>query len=236
MPHILLIVANPATSPVTGWPIGFWWAELSHTWHAFHEAGYDMTICSPNGGDLDADMWSDPEHESGYAAHDLISQGFKTSPMTKDLIKNTPKLADCDPGQFDAIFVVGGQSPMVTMIDDTATQNYVARFYEAGKITALVCHGTCLLLKAKLSDGSLLVSGKTWTGFANSEEQYAEGAAGQKIQPFWIETEAKKIEGTNFITAPPLAPFAIRDGNLITGQQQNSAAAAAREVIAALGR
>ncbi|MEM9794581.1 MAG: type 1 glutamine amidotransferase domain-containing protein, partial [Pseudomonadota bacterium] len=84
--------------------------------------------------------------------------------------------------------------------------------------------------------GSLLVTGKTWTGFADSEEQYAEGAVGQKIQPFWIETEAKKIEGTNFITGGPLAEFAVRDGNLITGQQQVSAAAAARKVIEALGR
>ncbi|MEM1066188.1 MAG: type 1 glutamine amidotransferase domain-containing protein [Pseudomonadota bacterium] len=236
MPHILMIVANPATSPVTGWPIGFWWAELSHAWHAFHEAGYEITICSPEGGDLAADMWSDPEHESGYAAHDILSQGFKTAPTTRDLIKGTPKLADCDPSGFEALFVVGGQSPMVTLIDDAETQGYVARFYEAGKITALVCHGTCMLLKAKLSDGSLLVSGKTWTGFANSEEQYAEGAAGQKIQPFWIEDEAKKIDGTNFIVNAPLAAFAVRDGNLITGQQQNSAAATAREVIAALGR
>ncbi len=236
MPHILMIVANPATSPVTGWPIGFWWAELSHAWLAFHEAGYEITVASPDGGDLAADMWSDPEHESGYAAHDIISLGFKTAPVTKNLILGTPRLADLDASSFDALFVVGGQSPMVSMIDDTATQGFVASFYESGRITALVCHGTCLLLKTRLSDGSLLVGGKTWTGFANSEEQYAESAAGQKLQPFWIEDEARKIDGTNFITAGPMAAFAIRDGNLVTGQQQNSSGAAAREVIAALGR
>ncbi|MEO0811823.1 MAG: type 1 glutamine amidotransferase domain-containing protein, partial [Myxococcota bacterium] len=105
-----------------------------------------------------------------------------------------------------------------------------------GRITAAVCHGTCVLLKAKLSSGKLLVDGKTWTGFADSEETYAESAVGTKIQPFWIETEARKIPNTNFVTGGPLAEFAVRDGNLITGQQQVSSAAAARMVIEALGR
>ncbi|MEM8871545.1 MAG: type 1 glutamine amidotransferase domain-containing protein [Pseudomonadota bacterium] len=234
--RILMLAANPTTSPVTGWPIGFWWAELSHAWLEFNHAGYDITIASPDGGDLEGDGFSEPEHESGYSAHDIISQGFKTASATRDLIKGTPALSDLDLAGFDAIFVVGGQSPMVSMIDDTRVHDAVASFYEAGKITSAVCHGTCVLLRTKLKDGSLLVTGKTWTGFADSEEQYAEGAVGQKIQPFWIETEAKKIEGTNFITGGPLAEFAVRDGNLITGQQQVSAAAAARKVIEALGR
>lgn len=235
MPHILMIVANPATSPVTGWPVGFWWAELSHAWLAFREAGYQITVASPAGGDLQADGWSDPEHESGYSAHDVISMGFKHGPTTRDIIRGTPRLADLDRGAFDAIFVVGGQAPMVTLIDDSETQDFVARFYESGRITALVCHGTCLLLKTRLSDGTLLCAGRTWTGFANSEESYAENAAGRKLQPFWIETEARRIDGTNFITAGPMASFAVRDGTLVTGQQQNSSGRAAREVIAALG-
>jgi len=121
------------------------------------------------------------------------------------------------------------------MIDDARVHSAVSGFYEAGKITSAVCHGTCVLLKTKLSDGSLLVNGKTWTGFADSEEHYAETAVGQKIQPFWIETEARKIAGTNFITGGLLAEFAVRDGTLITGQQQVSATAAAHKVIEALG-
>ena len=232
---ILMLAANPATSPVTGWPIGFWWAELSHAWLEFSHAGYDITIASPDGGDLEADGFSDPDHESGYSAKDIISKGFKESKATRDLIRNTPALADLDLEDFDAIFVVGGQSPMVSMIDDARVRKAVADFYESGKITSAVCHGTCVLLKATLSDGTLLVNGKTWTGFANSEEEYAESAVGRKIQPFWIETEARKIAGTNFVTGGALAEFAVRDGNLITGQQQVSSAAAARKIIAALG-
>lgn len=236
MPKVLMIVANPATSPVTGWPIGFWWAELSHAWLAFSEAGYEVTVASPGGGDLAADAWSDPEHDSGYSAHDIVSLGFKQAAHTAALLKGTPRLADLDMARFDALFVVGGQSPMVTMIDDAALQALVARHYEAGKITAAVCHGTCILLKTRLSTGELLVKDKTWTGFANSEERYAEKAAGQKLQPFWIEDEARKIAGTNFVTGGPFARFALRDGLLITGQQQVSSGAAADLVIAALGR
>lgn len=235
MTKVLMITANPATSPVTGWPIGFWWAELSHAWLEFTHAGYEITVASTDGGDLEADGWSDPEHESGYAATDLISLGFKTSPVTSGLIKDTPALSDINPDDFDAIFIVGGQSPMVSMIDNDAVHQFVADFHATGKITAAVCHGTCVLLKAKDAEGNLIVKGKTWTGFANSEERYAESAAGLKIQPFWIEDEAAKIEDTNFITGGLLAEFAVRDGNLITGQQQVSSAATARKVIEALG-
>ena len=233
--RILMIVANPAVSPVTGWPVGFWWAELSHAWLAFDEAGYEITIASPQGGDLAADDYSDPEHESGYSAHDIVSLGFKRAVPTRDLIRNTPSLDQIDADAFDAVFVVGGQSPMVTMVDDEKSQALLARFYESGRITAAVCHGTCLLLKTRLSNGELLVQGKTWTGFANSEEAYAESAIGTKIQPFWIETEARKLANTNFVTGGTMVEFAVRDGHLITGQQQMSAKAAARKVIEALG-
>jgi len=123
---ILMIAANPATSPVTGWPIGFWWAELSHAWLEFTNAEYDVTIASPRGGDLIGDGYSDPEDESGYSAHDIVSLGFKHAAATRDLIKNTPALVDLDVADFDALFVVGGQSPMVTMVDDEALHNVLA--------------------------------------------------------------------------------------------------------------
>jgi putative intracellular protease/amidase len=125
---------------------------------------------------------------------------------------------------------------MVTFRGNDRLQKLVARFYEAGKITALVCHATCLLLDTRLSSGDLLVKGKTWTGFATSEEKFADGFAGKRIQPFWIEDEARKIEGTNFVVDQMFREFALRDGLLVTGQQQYSGAAAARLVIEALGR
>lgn len=234
--RILVIAANSAVSPVTGWPIGFWWAELAHPYWAFHEAGYMTDIVSPKGGDLIADAYSDPEDASGYSAHDILSLGFKTSPAHSALLKPTKSIAEVDLAGYDALFLLGGQSPMVTMIDDEALHAFIARAYEAGKVVAVVCHGTCVLLKTRLSNGELLVRDKTWTGFADSEEDFADSFVGKRIQPFRIEEEARKLEGTNFIVHGRFEPFAIRDGNLITGQQQNSGAAAARLVIEALGR
>jgi putative intracellular protease/amidase len=232
---VLIIAANPGTSPTTGWPVGFWWAELTHPYWTFAEAGYDIEIASPKGGDLATDSYSDPEDDSGYSAHDLISLGFKKSPTHAALLKATKPIAEIDPLAYDAIFVVGGQSPMITMIDDTELHAFVARAYEAGRILAVVCHGTCILLKTRLSNGDLLVKGKTWTGFANSEEAFADSFVGMKIQPFWIEDEAKALPDTNFVVHGRFRSFALRDGNLITGQQQYSGAAAAELVVEALG-
>lgn len=157
---VLLIAANPATSPTTGWPIGFWWAELTHPYWAFTEAGYEVEIRSPRGGALQADGYSDPEDASGYSAHDILSLGFKTSKAHAALLENTRPIEGVKAADYDALFVTGGQSPMVTFRGDAALQALVTDF----------------------------------------------------------------------------RPFAVRDGRLVTGQQQNSGAAAARLVIEALGR
>ena len=230
-----MVVANPSTSPTTGWPVGFWWAELSHPYWTFAEAGYEVELRSPDGGALQADGYSDPEDASGYSAHDLLSLGFKKSPKHLALLAGTRSVDDADPAGYDALFLVGGQSPMITFRGNEKVQRLVARFYEAGRVTALVCHATCVLLETRLSKGELLVKGKTWTGFATSEEKFADGFVGKRIQPFWIEDEARRIEGTHFVVDQMFREFAVRDGLLVTGQQQYSGAAAARLVIEALG-
>jgi putative intracellular protease/amidase len=234
--RVLLVAANPGTSPVTGWPVGFWWAELTHPYWVFSEAGYDVDIVSPKGGDLSADSFSDPEDSSGYSAHDILSLGFKSSGAHAAMLRDTRPIAEVDLAPYDAVFLAGGQSPMVTMADDAELHAFVARAFEAGKILAVVCHGTCVLLKTRLSSGDLLVTGRTWTGFANSEEAFADAFVGMKMQPFWIEDEARALRDTNFVVSGRFKPFAIRDGNLITGQQQYSGAAAAELVVDALGR
>jgi putative intracellular protease/amidase len=234
--RILMVAANPSTSTTTGWPIGFWWAELTHPYWAFTEAGYDVEIRSPLGGALQADGYSDPEDASGYSAHDILSLGFKKSPTHAALLQNTKSLDNADPAGYAGVFLAGGQSPMYTFRGNGKLEHLLSRFYEAGKITALVCHATCLLLDTKLSSGELLVKNKTWTGFANSEEQFADNFVGKRIQPFWIEDEARRIPHTNFVVDQMFREFAVRDGLLVTGQQQYSGAAAARLVIEALGR
>jgi putative intracellular protease/amidase len=231
---ILLIAANPAVSKQTGWPIGFWWAELTHPYAAFREAGHAVEIRSPAGGPLQADSYSDPEDPSGYSAEDLVSLGFKKSPAHIALIQDTRSIAGADVAQHDAVFVLGGQSPMYTFRGNAELAALVAAFHQAGKPTALVCHGTCVLLEARLASGRLLVDGRTWTGFATAEEKIADSVVGQRIQPFWIEEEARKIPATRFVTGEAFRPFAVRDGNLVTGQQQVSGRAAAELVIALL--
>jgi putative intracellular protease/amidase len=233
--RVLIVASNPATSEQTGFAIGFWWAELTHPYWEFIEHGYVVDIASPDGGALRADSWSDPRDPSGYSADDLLSLGFINSPHHAALIESTRALADVDLTGYDAVLLVGGQGPMYTFFRDERVHDLVRDSYEAGKITAIICHATCVLLKVRLSDEQLLVNGKTWTGFANAEEDFADNYVGQKIQPFRIEDEAKALSGTNFIVAGRFWPHAIRDGNLITGQQQYSGAAAARLVIEALG-
>ena len=231
---ILMIASNPAVSGTTGWPIGVWYAELSHPYWVFSEAGYTVEIASLEGGEIRFDGFSDPEDASQYAAFDYISLGFKKDPAKMALTKNTLKLSTVNTDDYKAIFVCGGQGPMYTMYKNPELLQFVSRFYQTGKPTAAICHGTCVLLDAKLSNGEYLVKGKKWTGFANSEENYADAYVGKKIQPFRIEDEARKIPNTNFVVGPMFSVFAIKDGNLITGQQQNSGAKAAELVLKAL--
>lgn len=231
---VLMIASNPATSSTTGWPIGVWYAELTHPFWVFNEAGYSVDIASLNGGEINFDGFSDPEDESKYAAFDYVSLGFKKDAQKMALTKNTIKLSAVNIDDYKAIFVCGGQGPMVTMYKNKEIQEFVSRFYLTGKPTAAICHGTCLLLDTKLPNGKYLVQGKKWTGFANSEENYADAYVGKKIQPFRIEDEARKMPDSKFEVAHMFEAFAVRDGNLITGQQQNSGAKAAELVLQAL--
>jgi putative intracellular protease/amidase len=233
--RVLVLASNPAVSEQTGWPIGFWWAELTHPYWEFTEHGYEVEVASPDGGALEGDKWSDPRDESRYSADDLISLGFINSPEHAKLVAEPKPLADVAVEDYDALLVIGGQGPMYTFYRSEAVHALLGDFYEAGKPVAVICHATCALLEARLSDGSLLVEGKTWTGFANSEEDYVDDFVGHRVQPFRIEDEAKKLSGTNFIVASRFKSHAVRDGLLITGQQQYSGAAAARFVIEALG-
>lgn len=234
--RILMVASSPSVSAQTGWPIGFWAAELTHPLRVFQEAGYEVELVSTEGGTLQMDGYSDPTDASGYSAHDIISLGYLQKPEFRQMLENTRKLTAVKHDDYAAIFLVGGQGPMYTFRGNTDLQQLFASFYEAGKPSAAVCHSTTLLLEARTSDGQLLVNGKTWTGFADAEEDFADQAVGMKIQPYRIEEEARKITGTTFKVAAPFSSYAIQDGNLITGQQQNSGAAAAEMVVELLSR
>ena len=228
---VLLIASNPAISKQTGWPIGVWAAEVIHPYWELSFAGYTVDIASPDGGEVKIDGFSDPEDASKYAAWDYVSLGFLKDPTKAALLKNTIKLSTVNPKDYKAIMVCGGQGPMYTFYENTELQKFFVDFYLTGKPTAAICHGTCILLKTKLPDGKYLVEGKKWTGFASSEENYADAYVGKQIQPFRIEDLARKMPNSKFTVAPMFESYAVQDGNLITGQQQNSGADAARLII-----
>src|SRR5262245_39653611 len=233
-PKVLMVVANPTVSTTTGWHVGFWAAELTHPYYAFDQARYNVTIASPDGGKVEIDALSDPRDESQWSADDVISMGFLNTPELVGLLEDTPLVADLELGKFDAIVVGGGNAPMFQFRQNEELKRAIAAFYEAEKPTALLCHGVSALIDVQLSDGTYLVAGKTVTGFANVEEDYVDGAVGQKVMPYRIEDELRK-RGANYIQAGLFKDFAVRDGRLITGQQQYSGARVARLVIAALG-
>jgi putative intracellular protease/amidase len=232
--HILLIVANPSISSTLGIPVGFWASELIHPYDAFLKEGCQLTIASPNGGKVEFDSFSDPRDTSGYSKADVLSLQYINQPKFMALLESTVAITDLRMADFDAIVVCGGQSPMFTFRQNKTLVQLFTTFYETGKPTAVLCHGTCILLETKLTNGNYLIQGKTITGFANSEEDYADQVVGQKVMPFRIEDEAKQL-GANFITKEAFASHALQDGNLITGQQQNSGAETAGLVLAALG-
>jgi len=241
--RIAIVIANPALSTTTQWPVGFWWSELTHPYFVLTEAGYQIEVFSPNGGECQADAMSDPRDSSGYSASDLISMGFIATPTLAALIETTRKVSEIDVDRFDALIVAGGQAPMFTYDKATALLAKFVEFFEAGKVAAALCHGVALLRYAKLSNGQYLAKGKTVTGFANVEEDFADNAVwslnllqrDKHIMPWRIEDELQRL-GANYVQAGMWRGFAVRDGNLITGQQNFSGEDTARLVLETLGR
>ncbi len=240
--RVAIVIANPAVSDTTGWPVGFWWSELTHPYYEMTEKGYEVEIFSPAGGRCEADAMSDPRDPSGYSASDLITMGFINTPSLAALVEETKSVSEINVADFDAIVIAGGQAPMFTFEKATELHGKFVDFYEAGKIAAALCHGVAILKFAKLSNGEHLAKGKTVTGFANVEEDFADQAVwdygmlleGQHIMPWRVEDAMNEI-GANYIQAGMWRGFAVRDGNLITGQQNFSGGETARLIIQALG-
>jgi len=158
------------------------------------------------------------------------------------LIDSTRAVNEIDVERFDAIVVAGGQGPMFTFERASEPQRKFVQFYEAGKVAAALCHGVALLVYAKGSAGEHIAKGKTVTGFANVEEDFADNAVwsygllsrDKHVMPWRIEDRLREI-GANYVQAGLWRGFAVRDGNLITGQQNFSGEETAKLVVEALG-
>ena len=171
----------------------------------------------------------------------MISRGYKHDPNLPELVATTRPVEEIDLQRFDAIVVAGGQGRMFTFDAATNLHAKFTEFFEAGKLCAALCHGVAVLRYTRLSDGEPLVRGRTVTGFANVEEDYADqsvwdmGALSPDthVMPWRIEDELKAL-GANFIQAGMWRGFAVRDGNLITGQQNFSGGDTADLIIETL--
>jgi putative intracellular protease/amidase len=240
--RVAIILANPSVNTVADWPCGFWWSELSHPYFVLTEKGCEVEIFSPDGGRCEPDSMSDPRDSNGFSSSDLISMGFIHTPRLMALVEKTGRVSEIDVNHFDAILVAGGQAPMFSFDKEIGLHEKFVEFYEAGKIAAAVCHGVAILRYAKLGDGEYLAKGRTVTGFANIEEDFVDDqlwdanllSRDKRLMPWRIEDELKKI-GANYIQGGPWKGFAVRDGNLITGQQSVSGTETAELVAAALG-
>lgn len=146
---ILMVASSPSVSKQTGWPIGFWAAELTHPLRVFQEAGYEIELVSTEGGKLEMDGYSNPTDASGYSAHDVISLGYMQQPAFNDMLTATKKITEVNAKDYVAIFLVGGQGPMYTFRGNAELEQLFVAFYESGKPSAAVCHSTTLLLEAK---------------------------------------------------------------------------------------
>ena len=241
--RVAIVISNPTTSTTTGWPAGFWWAELTHPYFAFTEAGYEVDVSSPDGGACEADAMSDPEDASQWQAEDVISRGYKHDPEFVKLVESTKRVGELEVDRYDAILVAGGQGPMFTFEGAKQLHSKFVEFFEAGKLTCAMCHGAAILRYTRLSNGEPLVKGRTVTGFANVEEDFADQAVwdsgalakDKHVMPWRIEDELKAL-GANYIQAGLWKGFAVRDGNLVTGQQNFSGGETADLIVETLGR
>lgn len=240
--RVAIVIANSTLSTTTGWPVGFWWSELTHPYYMMTEVGYKVDVFSPDGGKCDADNLSDPQDPSGYSETDLITRGFMHTPGLVALVESTRKVSEMEVKDYDGIIVAGGQAPMFLYDKAADLQKKFVEFYESGKIACALCHGVALLRYTRLSDGQPLVKGKTVTGFANVEEDFADKAVWEMnllardkhVMPWRIEDEMRKL-GANYLQEGMWRAYAVRDGNLITGQQNFSGAETAELVIRAIG-
>jgi putative intracellular protease/amidase len=223
---ILMVLTSHDQLGTTGRPTGFWLEEFAAPYFVFRDAGVELTLASPKGGQPPIDPKSDLlENQTSAMAR------FKNDDAAKKALANTRKLADMKAEDFDSIFYVGGHGPMWDLAESADSIKLIESFYNAGKPVALVCHSPGVLRHVTYK-GEPLVKGKHVTGFTNGEEEEVELT---KVVPFLVEDELMRL-GAIFEKVRNWEPFHIVDGRLITGQNPASSTGAAQALLAALGK
>jgi putative intracellular protease/amidase len=218
---ILMVLTSHDQLGNTGRKTGFWLEEFAAPYFVFRDAGVELKLASPKGGQPPIDPKSDlPENQTPAMAR------FKDDPAAQEALANTRKLADMKAIDFDTIFYVGGHGPMWDLVNNPVSIALIESFYNSGKPVAAVCHSSAVFHRVTYQ-GAPLVKGKRVTGFANSEE---EAVHLTKVVPFLVEEELKRVGGL-YEQAPDWQSFAIVDGRLVTGQNPASSTAAALALL-----
>jgi putative intracellular protease/amidase len=208
-------------------PTGFYWEELAIPYYAFRDAGHEVRLASIAGGEPPADPTS-LQDDPGRNPPEVTR--FLADPTAMAALRGTQSVDSMRAQDFDAIFLPGGHGTMWDLPESPTLAALVAALFEAGKPVGAVCHGPAGLLGARRADGRPVVEGRRVNGFTDSEER----AAGlEDVVPFLLESRLRALGG-RFEGGPDYGPFAIRDGNLVTGQNPASAAPAARLMLEAL--
>jgi putative intracellular protease/amidase len=224
--RILNVVSNVSHYEDPSEPTGLWLSELTHAYDVFAEAGYEQKIVSPKGGPSPLEPRS-----LKFPNYDKSAKAWKADDAKMALLAGTASPEEIDSADFDAIYFTGGHAVMFDFPDSEGLQRITREVYERGGIVSSVCHGYCGLLNTRLSDGTLLVTGRNLTGFAWSEEVLARV---DKLVPYNAEEEMKKRGAHYRKGLIPFTSYAVVDGRLVTGQNPGSAKETAKKVVAAL--
>lgn len=221
---ILMVLTSHNQLGDTGRKTGLWLEEFAAPYFVFRDAGVDLTIASPKGGQPPIDPKSDlPENQTEAMAR------FKRDEAAQEALAHTVRLADVKAEDFDTVFYPGGHGPMWDLAESPISIALIESFYNSGKPVALVCHAPGVLRHVTYK-GEPLVKGKRVTGFTNEEEEEVQLT---RVVPFLVEDELKRL-GAIFEKAPNWQPFAIVAGLLVTGQNPASSTAAAQALLEVL--
>lgn len=222
---ILIVLTSHDRLGDTGKKTGFWLEEFAAPYYVFKDAGAQVTLVSPLGGQPPLDPKSD-EPDAQTAA----TERFGKDPQAQDALAHTGRLADVRAADFDAVFYPGGHGPLWDLAEDPASIALIEAFDRAGKPHGLVCHAPGALRRVRSADGRPLVEGRKVTGFSNSEEAAVQLT---EVVPFLIEDEFKRLGGL-YEKGPDWQPHVVVAGRLVTGQNPASSEAVAEALLARL--
>ncbi|MCL9652561.1 type 1 glutamine amidotransferase domain-containing protein [Pantoea agglomerans] len=224
---ILMVLTSHDELGTSGKKTGFWLEELAAPYYAFLDAGVEITLASPKGGQPPLDPKSDePDSQTDE------TRRFHADSAAQAVLASTVKLDTVDQEAFDAVFYPGGHGPLWDLANDKHSISLIEQTLQAGKPVALVCHAPGVLRDVKNADGTPLVKGKKVTGFTNSEE---EGVGLTDVVPFLVE-DVLKQNGGLYSRGDDWQSYTVQDGLLITGQNPGSSAETAKVLLASLAK